>query len=68
MPDTAIDVVTVASCRRKDRAKTQLRQQRYERAVLCAEVGRWAQARPEMERVHGEDRFEDERGRLGLAA
>lgn len=65
--DAAIDALTLALRRRKDRADTLLRQLRYERAGLYDLVGRKAQARRELERVYAEDPgFEDVRERLGL--
>ncbi|WP_136646564.1 DUF4236 domain-containing protein [Tabrizicola sp. YIM 78059] len=66
--DAAIDVLTLALRRRKDRADTLLRQLRYERAVLYDQVGRRTQARRELERVYAEDPgFEDVRERLGFS-
>jgi tetratricopeptide (TPR) repeat protein len=65
MPDAAIDVLTLANRRRKDRPEGFLHQIRYDRAVLYEEVGRKAQARREFERLYAEDpSFEDVRARL----
>ena len=67
MPDAAIDVLTLANRRRKDRPEALLHQIRYDRAVLYDQVGRKAQARREFERVYAEDpEFEDVRERMGL--
>ncbi|MBW7057864.1 DUF4236 domain-containing protein [Paracoccus bogoriensis] len=67
LADAALDALTLALRRRKDRADTLLRQLRYERAVLYDQVGRKAQGRRELERVYAEDPgFEDVRERLGL--
>jgi tetratricopeptide (TPR) repeat protein len=67
MPDAAIDVLTLANRRRKDRPEGLLHQIRYDRAVLYEEVGRKAQARREFERLYAEDpSFEDLRERLGF--
>jgi tetratricopeptide (TPR) repeat protein len=65
MPDAAIDVLTLANRRRKDRPEGLLHQIRYDRAVLYEEVGRKAQARREFERLYAADpSFEDVRSRL----
>jgi tetratricopeptide (TPR) repeat protein len=67
MPDAAIDVLTLANRRRKDRPEGLLHQIRYDRAVLYEEVGRKAQARREFERLYAEDHeLEDVRARLNL--
>lgn len=69
LADAAIEVLTLANRRRKDRAPELLRQIRYDRAVLYDQVGRRAQARREFERLYAEDPgFEDLRARLGLEA
>ena len=66
MPDAAIDVLTLANRRRKDRPEGLLHQIRYDRAVLYEEVGRKAQARRDFERLYAADpSFEDVRARLG---
>jgi tetratricopeptide (TPR) repeat protein len=67
LPDAAIDGLTLALRRRKDRPDTLMRQIRYERAVLYDQSGRNAQARREFERVYAEDpEFEDVAQRLGV--
>ena len=67
MPDAAIDVLTLANRRRKDRPQGLLHQIRYDRAVLYEQVGRAAQARREFERLYAEDHeLEDVRVRLNL--
>lgn len=69
LAEAAIEVLTLASRRRKDRAPELLRQIRYDRAVLYEEVGRRAQARREFERLFAEaPDFGDRRDRLGLSA
>ena len=66
MPDAAIDVLTLANRRRKDRPEGLLHQIRYDRAVQYEQVGRRAQARREFERLYAADpSFEDVRARLG---
>jgi tetratricopeptide (TPR) repeat protein len=54
MPDAAIDVLTLANRRRKDRADELMRQIRYDRAVLYEQVGRKTDARREMERLYAQ--------------
>lgn len=67
LPDAAIDVLTSALRRRKDRPDELLRQVRYERALLYESQRRQAQARREFERIYAEDPgFEDVAERLGL--
>jgi tetratricopeptide (TPR) repeat protein len=67
MPDVAIDVLTLANRRRKDRPEGLLHQIRYDRAVLYEQVGRRAQARREFERLYAADpEFEDVKARLNL--
>lgn len=67
LPDAAIDVLTLALRRRKDRPDELLRQVRYERALLYDGQRRQAQARREFERIYAEDPgFEDVAERLGL--
>ena len=67
MPDAAIDVLTLANRRRKDRPDGLMHQIRYDRAVLYDQVGRKAQARREFERVYAEDpEFEDVAQQLGV--
>ncbi len=68
LPDAAIDVLTRANRRRKDRPEGLLRQIRYDRAVLYDEAGRKAQARREFGRLYAEaPDFEDVAQRLGMA-
>jgi tetratricopeptide (TPR) repeat protein len=65
MPDAAIDVLTQANRRRKDRPEGLLLQIRYDRAVLYEEAGQRARARSEFERIYAADPgFEDIRSRL----
>lgn len=67
MADAAIEVLTLANRRRKDRPEGLLLQIRYERAVLHEQAGRKAQARREFERIYAENtEFEDVRARLGF--
>ena len=67
MPEAAIDVLTLANRRRKDRPEALLHQIRYDRAVLYDEVGRTAHARREFERLYAEDpEFKSLRQRLGF--
>jgi tetratricopeptide (TPR) repeat protein len=67
LPDAAIDVLTLALRRRKDRPDELLRQVRYERSLLYGGQRRQAQARREFERIYAEDPgFEDVAERLGL--
>lgn len=67
LPDAAIDVLTLALRRRKDRPDELLRQVRYERALLYDGQRRQAQARREFERIYAEDPgFEDVAERLRL--
>lgn len=67
LPDAAIDVLTLALRRRKDRPDELLRQVRYERALLYDGQRRQAQARREFERIYAEDPgFEDVAERLEL--
>ncbi|MFU8778681.1 MAG: DUF4236 domain-containing protein [Roseovarius sp.] len=67
MPDAAIDVLTLANRRRKDRPETLLQQIRYDRAVLYDDTGQRARARSEFERLYAADpEFEDIRERLKL--
>ena len=54
LPAAAIDTLTLALRRRKDRDEALLRQLRYERAVLYQHVGRTTDARREFERLYGE--------------
>jgi tetratricopeptide (TPR) repeat protein len=69
LPDAAIDVLTLANRRRKDRPEGLLHQIRYDRAVLYDHVGRKAQARREFERLYAADpSFEDVAERLGFTA
>jgi tetratricopeptide (TPR) repeat protein len=69
MPAGAIDVLTLANRRRKDRPDELMRQIRYDRAILYEQVGRKADARREMERLYAEDPgFADLHERLRLGA
>ncbi len=66
MPDAAIDVLTQANRRRKDRPEALLHQIRYVRAVLYDQTGQRARARSEFERIYAAaPAFEDLRARLG---
>lgn len=67
LPDAAIEVLTRAGRRRKDRPKRLLQQIRYDRALLYEEVGRKAQARREFEKLYADaPGFEGLAERLGL--
>ena len=67
LPDAAIDVLTLANRRRKDRPEALLQQIRYDRAVLYDDTGQRARARREFERLYAADpEFEDIRERLEL--
>ena len=67
LPDAAIDVLTLANRRQKDRPEALMRQIRYDRAMLYSQVGRKAQARREFERLYAADpSYEDVAERLGL--
>jgi Flp pilus assembly protein TadD len=67
LPDAAIDVLTLANRRHKDRPEALMRQIRYDRAMLYSQVGREAQARREFERLYAADpSYEDVAERLGL--
>ena len=67
IPTGAIDVLTLANRRRKDRPEALMRQIRYDRALLYEQVGRKADARREMERLYAADpEFADLRERLRL--
>lgn len=67
LPDAAIDVLTLANRRRKDRPEALLHQIRYDRAVLYHETGQGARARREFERIYAADPgFEDVAERLGV--
>ncbi|MFD1511020.1 tetratricopeptide repeat protein [Lacimonas salitolerans] len=60
MPDAAIDVLTLANRRRKDRPEGLLHQIRYDRAILYEQSGQRARARSELERIFAADpEFED---------
>lgn len=68
-PDAAIEVLTRAGRRRKDRPAALLHQIRHDRAALYDRVGRKAQARREFERLFAEaPGFPDLAERLGLPA
>lgn len=68
MRDAAIDVLTQANRRRKDRPEALLYQIRYARAVLYDQTGQRARARSEFERIYAADpAFEDLRERLGIS-
>jgi tetratricopeptide (TPR) repeat protein len=65
MPTAAIEVLTLANRRHKDRAPALMQQIRYDRAVLYQRVGRKADARREFERLYAQDPdFEDLAQRL----
>ena len=67
MPDAAIDVLTLANRRRKDRSEGLMHQIRYDRAVLYEEVGQRARARGEFKRIYAANPgFEDVRKRLQI--
>lgn len=67
LPDAAIEVLTRAGRRRKDRPKRLLQQIRYDPALLYEEVGRKAQARREFEKLYADaPGFEGLAERLGL--
>ena len=55
LPDAAIDVLTLANRRRKDRPEALMHQIRYDRAVLYEQLGRKAQARREFGRLFAAD-------------
>lgn len=60
LPAAAIDVLTLANRRHKDRSALLMQQIRYDRAVLYEQVGRRADARREFERLYAQDPgFED---------
>ncbi|KPP87899.1 MAG: Protein of unknown function (DUF4236) [Rhodobacteraceae bacterium HLUCCO07] len=66
LPDAAIDVLTQANRRRKDRPAALLHQVRYDRAVLYHDTGQRARARRAFERIYAADpEFEDVAERLG---
>lgn len=66
MPDAAVDVFTLANCR-KDRPDVLLHQIRYDRAVLYNQTGQRARARSEFERLYANNtEFENVRARLAL--
>jgi tetratricopeptide (TPR) repeat protein len=67
LPDAAIEVLTRAGRRRKDRPDRLLHQIRHDRAELYERVGRKAQARREFEKLYAEvPEFEGLAARLGL--
>jgi tetratricopeptide (TPR) repeat protein len=67
LPDAAIEVLTRAGRRRKDRPDRLLHQIRHDRAELYERVGRKAQARREFEKLYVEaPEFEGLAERLGL--
>lgn len=55
MPAAAVDVLTLANRRTKDRPQDLLLQIRYERAVLYEQLGRAAQAKHEFDRIYAID-------------
>lgn len=55
MPAAAVDVLTLANRRRKDRPQDLLLQIRYERAVLYEQLGRRAKAKQEFDRIYAID-------------
>jgi tetratricopeptide (TPR) repeat protein len=60
MPVAAIDVLTLANRRHKDRSASLMQQIRYDRAMLYEQVGRRADARREFERLYAQNPdFED---------
>ncbi|MCZ8295578.1 MAG: DUF4236 domain-containing protein [Rhodobacteraceae bacterium] len=68
LPDAAIEVLTRAGRRRKDRPDRLLHQIRHDRAELYVRVGRKAQARSEFEKLYAEaPEFEGLAGRLGVS-
>jgi tetratricopeptide (TPR) repeat protein len=67
LPDAAIDVLTLANRRRKDRPEALLHQIRYDRAVLYHDTGQRARARREFERIYAADPgLKDVAERLGV--
>ena len=69
LADAAIDVLTLANRRRKDRPEPLLHQIRYDRAILYDETGQRVRARSEFERIYAADpSFEDVAQRLGITA
>jgi len=65
--EAALQVLTVALRRRKDRPADLLHALRYERALLLAEMGRRRRARAELERLYAEaPDYADVAARLGL--
>ncbi|HEV8034936.1 DUF4236 domain-containing protein [Yoonia sp.] len=67
LPDAAIDVLTLANRRRKDRPEALMHQIRYDRAVLYEQLGHKAQARREFGRLFAADPdFEDVAERLKI--
>lgn len=67
MPAAAVDVLSLANRRRKDRPQDLLLQIRYERAVLYEKLGRRAQAKQEFDRIYAVDPdFKDLKTRLGI--
>ena len=69
MPAAAVDVLTLANRRRKDRPQDLMLQIRYERAVLYQQLGRRAQARREFQRLDAEDpRLKDVQKRLDITS
>jgi tetratricopeptide (TPR) repeat protein len=67
LADAAIQVLTQANRRQKDRPASLMQQIRYDRAVLYEHTGRRADARREFEKLYADDpAFEDVAGRLGV--
>lgn len=67
LKDAAIQALTLANRRHKDRPAALMHQIRHDRAVLYEEVGRKAQARREFERLYAEEpNFAGLRERLGI--
>ena len=65
MNDAAIEVLTAAGRRKKDRSATLLNQVAYDRAVLLERTGKKARARKEFEKIYAADpSFEDVAERL----
>jgi len=64
----AIDVLSFALTRRKDRGEELLRSVRYERALVFDEMGQKRRARAEFERLYAEDpKFADVQARLAAS-
>jgi len=67
LADAAREVLTYALRRRKGRSSELLHALRYERAMVCEQLGRHRQARGDLERIYaGEPDYEDVSSRLGI--